>query len=258
MKAHLILLLAAGASLPLCSCGSKKGPTAGVGDYQYQQFLAQQYQQYQQQGYQQPQVYQYQQNQGYQQQYQQPQQYQPSESQQSWRRPKRKLMEIEPAVKKALEQSDCLRSFGESSGFSVTGAIDQAMMVAQERMSVMLRSSLEAAAKNYVRNANINLDNTSATLYESIAKRFSINTSKNTRMIDYTPYELDNGQVMVMVCIEARSTDSAVAQQLTNELSRAGFLGLQFDRKRFEAETEAALGAYREELKQEGSVDVEE
>lgn len=194
MKAHLILLLAAGAALTLGSCGSKKGPTAGVGDYQYQQFLAQQYQQQQyQQQYQQG----YQQNQGYQQQYQQPQQYQPSEAQQSWRRPKRKLMEIEPAVKKALEQSDCLRSFGESSGFSTTGAIDQAMMVAQERMSVMLRSSLEAAAKNYVRNANINLDNTSATLYESIAKRFSINTSKNTRMIEYTPYELDNGQVMV-------------------------------------------------------------
>lgn len=126
-------------------------------------------------------------------------------------------------------------------------------MVAQERMAALLKSELTSGAKNYTRNANVNLDNTGAELFENVSQRLVINASKNARLLKRSVYDLDNGQVQIFVCIEVRPDNKALAKQLANELSREGFLGLQFDRDRFAAETEASLMEYRQRLKDEAA-----
>ncbi|MEZ3576192.1 MAG: hypothetical protein K1W01_01725 [Muribaculaceae bacterium] len=230
MKTTLISLIAAAvASIILSSCGSSKQPVAGAGDYQYQQFLAQQRAQGQHQSV-------------------EPSQAEPSEAQQYAKRPKRTLRDEVPAVEFALEKSSQLRSFGSATGFVENAVMDQAIMVAQERMSVLLKSALESAANNYVRNANVNLDNTGATLYESLTKRFSVNTSKSIRIVKRSVYDLDNGQIQIYVCIESRQSANALSKELANELSRDGFLGLQFDRQRFAAQVEEDLKEYKTKL----------
>lgn len=55
----------------------------------------------------------------------------------------------------ALAESDCLRSFGEATGFVENAVMDQAILGAQERMSVLLRSEIETAASNYARSDNV-------------------------------------------------------------------------------------------------------
>lgn len=232
MKTNLIPFIAATLSLALSSCGYSRMPVAGAGDYQYQQYLAQQ--RALENG--RPSA---------------PSPAEPVEAQQYSKRPKAVLREENPTMALAFEKSDHLRSFGQATGFVESSVMDHAIIVAQERMSVLLRSSIESAASNYTRNANVNLDNTGATLFESVAKRFSINISKNARIIKHSVYDLDNGQVTIYVCIESQQTDNALSKQLANELSREGFLGLQFDRDRFAAQSMEGLNEYRKSLSKE-------
>jgi lipoprotein len=233
MKTTLFTCAVAIAALSLTSCGSSKQPAAGAGDYQYQQFLAQQQKAAVETG--RPAA---------------PVSAEPVEAQQYAQRPKRTLREEDATVLLALEKSDHLRSYGDAVGFVESAVMDQAIMVAQERMSVLLKSALESAASNYTRNGNINLDNTSATLYESVTSRFSVNVSKDSRIIKRSVYDLDNGQVQIYVCIETGLSDNNLSKKLANELSRDGFLGLQFDRDRFAKQNEQSLKEYREKLNQ--------
>lgn len=254
MKTNHILLTAATAllTLTLASCGSSKQPVAGAGDYEYMQFLAQKRAQAESRLQDSSNQASAQSNTAVQNQNQRP-----VEGQQAAVRPKRTLRDEEPTVEMALAESDCLRSFGEATGFVENAVMDQAILGAQERMSVLLRSEIETAASNYARNANLNMDNTSASIYESVARRFSVNASKNSRIIKRSVYDLDNGQVQIYVCIETRKDDTNLSKELANELSREGFLGLQFDRDRFAAQNEERLKEYRAQLRNEGETPVE-
>lgn len=239
MKTTLISCAAALAALSLTSCGSsRQQPMAGAGDYQFQQYLAQQQRAAAETG--------------------QPAtpvaKAEPIEVQQSAQRPKRTLRDEDATVLLALEKSDHLRSYGDAVGFVESAVMDQAIMVAQERMSVLLKSALESAASNYVRNGNINLDNTSATLYESVTNRFSLNVSKDSHIIKRSVYDLDNGQVQIYVCIETGLSDNELSKKLANELNRDGFLGLQFDRDRFAKQNEESLKEYRTKLNESAEV----
>lgn len=238
MKTNLFAIVGIASALAFASCSPKTQPVAGAGDYEYQQWLAQKRASergttnYPQQVAQAPtQTQQY---------AQQPQQYA--------QQPKAVLRESNPTIDYALEESNHLRSFGSATGYIESVLYDQAIISAQERMSVLLQSELASVASNYLRNANKNLDNTSATLYESVTKRFAINTSKDVRIAKYSVYDLDNGQVRVYVCIETKPDNHALSTQLANELSHEGFLGLQFDRDRFIKENEQGLKEYRERL----------
>ena len=61
-------------------------------------------------------------------------------------------------------------------------------------------------------------------------------------------HDLDNGQIQIYVCIESRQSANALSKELANELSRDGFLGLQFDRQRFAAQVEEDLKEYKTKL----------
>ena len=50
------------------------------------------------------------------------------------------------------------------------------------------------------------------------------------------------------MCIESRQSANALSKELANELSRDGFLGLQFDRQRFAAQVEEDLKEYKTKL----------
>ncbi len=235
MKTNFIPFIAAVLVFLLSSCGASKQPVAGAGDYQYQQYLAQKRAA----------------DSGL---APAKEQTEPIEAQKYAKRPKRVLREEDPTVEFALAKSDHLRSYGDATGYVESAVMDQAIMVAQERMSVLLKSALESAASNYSRNANINLDNTAATLYENVTKRFSVNTSKNTKIVKRSIYDLDNGQVQIYVCIEVNPSDSSLSNKLANELNREGFLGLQFDRDRFAAQNEESLKEYRNMLNKAAEV----
>lgn len=229
MKTKLMAIVCIASAIALGSCASKKQPVAGAGDYEYQQWLAQK--RATEQG-----TPRYAESAA------------PARNQQYAQQPKAVLRESNPTIDYALAESDHLRSFGSATGYIESVLYDQAIMSAQERMSVLLQSELSSVAQNYVRNANANLDNTSATLYESVTKRFAINTAKDIKVAKYSVYDLDNGQVRVFICIEAKPDNRTLSTQLANELSREGFLGLQFDRDRFIKQNEAGLQEYRERL----------
>lgn len=231
MKTNLMAIVCIASAIALGSCASKKQPVAGAGDYEYQQWLAQKRASQQGGGY-----------------YAEREAPAPGRTQNYAQQPKAVLRESNPTIDYALAESDHLRSFGSATGYIESVLYDQAIMSAQERMSVLLQSELSSVAQNYVRNANSNLDNTSATLYESVAKRFAINTSKDIKVAKYSVYDLDNGQVRVFICIEAKPDNHTLSTQLANELSREGFLGLQFDRDRFIKQNEAGLQEYRQRL----------
>ena len=153
-----------------------------------------------------------------------------------------------------MQQSSGIRSFGEATGFVESAVMDHAIMLAQERMAVLLRSAIEVATQNYTRNSNMNLDSSSATLLESVSKRFSVAESKDSKMLKRSVYDLSNGQIQIYVCIESNQSWSQIGGELANELSKEKILGLQFDRDRFAASMKQGLDEYKQKLDQQASV----
>lgn len=229
MKNWILAIVGVASTVALGSCGSSKQPPEWSRDYEYQQWLAQKRASDQESRYESDHTG-------------------PRREQEYARQPKAVLRESNPVMDYAMEESEHLRSFGSATGYNENAVYDQAIIFAQNRMSVLLESEISSAAKNYVRNASVNFDNKSESDFQELAKRFAINTTKNAPVVKHCIYDLDNGQVKVYVCLEVRQGKRELSKQLANELSREGIMGLEFDSERFAKETEAELRDYRDRL----------
>ncbi len=233
-KMNLFAIVMMMAVFALSSCGAKK-QLAQNGYYQQQPYAQQS-----------PQQNPYQQQPTYQQPPQQSQQPQQSA------RPTRTKREVEPCIAKALDPTATnLRMYGTYTSYVEQEAISVAIQNARQELGGIINASVEGVLSQWVQSSQVDQRVTTDLLNGRDYTTYIAEQIAMTPPIETSVYDLSDGKIQVYVCIEMRTSQNEltnnISKTIQREVSEDETLRQKFDQQQFKEQHKQGLEEYKKQ-----------
>lgn len=158
----------------------------------------------------------------------------------------------EPCI--ALAQERDFAAYGTATSYVERVAMEEARNMARQELGRMMKTAVEGATEDYLKNAGADGKSTAETLFDEVNNSFWAESVKNSKEIETSIYDMSDGQIQVYVCYEVRANFDVLdktAEVINNVLSNDKKLEIEFDKEQFKKKMASGLKEYKESLGKE-------